>query len=636
MRRLVIDGLGLKLGLTIAALILAGAVATTLVVYREFESHYLELAEEHAAREAALLLGALEHQMMEDERELIRKLVHELPERTRVERVMILDREGVVEFSSDPSIRSSHFDLEDATCQVCHARPAAERDRTALLEVDGGTLLRTVSPIRNEPRCHDCHKPRHRINGVLIVDVPVGATLTDTRQALQRVAFTTAIVALLLLLAISYVVRRLVLLRLRRFEATARSIAHGDLDKRVPVEGNDALSDLERQFNEMADSVSGLLKRLEEQRASLELVMDSADDAMVVLAPDLTIIATNATYADRIAGGAHGVLAGVRCCAPAAGDRPVCTLSDPAGCPARQCFESGEVVTAVHSRTGADGEVRNEEIRASPVRHRDGSISHVVEVWRDITERRRTEAQLAEYHRMASLGMLASGFSHEVNTPLGSIGACLESIGRQLERSPLDAEGRDRIREMADIARTQVERCGTITRQFLDLASGRSLARAVVDLGQDCALVGRLVRRTARAAGVTVVLDPATRVPPVLANRTSVHQVLINLLLNAVAASEAGQEVRIELRCNEAIEVRVADQGRGIPADDLPRLFEPFFTRTTGGTGLGLFVSQGLAHGWGGSIRVVRSDVGEGTTFAVVFPRADLPPSGERGALHDP
>lgn len=280
---------------------------------------------------------------------------------------------------------------------------------------------------------------------------------------------------------------------------------------------------------------------------------------------------------------------------------------------------------ALRQRTLADGSVRQEEVRSSPVYAAGGSISHVVEVWRDITDRRTAEAQLADYQRMVSLGMLASGFSHELNTPLASISTCLQGMRRlALTDTVLDEAERQQLQEYARIGLTQVERCGAITAQFLQLARGRQLARDILDLVSCTQTVARLCADLAERAEVSLVVDNPDDFPAVLANTSAVQQVLLNLLKNAIEASPPASTVTIDFAREPRVSVRIIDQGKGISADDLSHIFEPFFTRRSGGSGLGLFVSLNLARAWGGDIRVT-SALDKGSTFVVSFGNGDDP-----------
>ena len=148
--------------------------------------------------------------------------------------------------------------------------------------------------------------------------------------------------------------------------------------------------------------------------------------------------------------------------------------------------------------------MRWEEVHASPIRNDAGDLVQVVEVWRNITDRRAAEARMAESHRLASLGMLASGFSHELNTPLATVLTCVEAILRDARRRPRTRRCVARVADYAATAREQVLRCRGITQHFLRLSRGQSSPGDLVDLQRMIAAVERLVEPTARAHSVTI------------------------------------------------------------------------------------------------------------------------------------
>jgi signal transduction histidine kinase len=269
-------------------------------------------------------------------------------------------------------------------------------------------------------------------------------------------------------------------------------------------------------------------------------------------------------------------------------------------------------------RRAAEGPLAIEEVQTSPIRDPSGHVTHVVEVWRDISDRRAAEARLAESHRLASLGMLASGFSHELNTPLATVLTCVEGILKdaQAERN---GDAQARIADSATIARDQVLRCRTITQHFLRLSRGQSGGADLVDLPATVAAVTRLIEPTARAHQVRIETHTGAEGVRVRADGAEVQHALINLLLNAVQACAAGGKVRVEVEGGTQAHVRVIDDGCGIATEQLARIFEPFVSGRKGGTGLGLFLSLNFVRRWGGDIEVT-STVGAGSTFDVVLP----------------
>ena len=257
---------------------------------------------------------------------------------------------------------------------------------------------------------------------------------------------------------------------------------------------------------------------------------------------------------------------------------------------------------------------------ASPILDAGGNVQQVVEVWRDISDRRREEARLAEFHRLASVGMLASGFSHEVNTPLASMLTCVDGVlqrGRQSRTlSPSDI---DEMLHDCEIVRSEIFRCKRITSQFLKFSMRKNLSLDLVGIGTVIDAVVPLVSSSAEAAGVSLEVDRHAPMPTVLANEGAFQHVLLNLLLNAIQATEGPGRVVVSCTTSDYIRIRVQDEGHGIASEDLNRIFEPFFSRRPNGTGLGLFLARLMARSWGGDI-AVQSQLSVGSCFEILFP----------------
>ncbi len=599
---------GLALGIT-AAVVVACTVAAYVFSTRHFKS-LLETAHTSALAEGELIRTALEHQMMGNDRTLIAQMIESFGKQARVEQLVVLDRNGVERYSSRPGTVANDFRIDSPTCQACHRDPPERRGSSRVIETRGGTVLRTVIPIRNHGECQRCHDPQQKINGVLIFDYNAGEVRAAMTRDLRWMVAGTGALTFVIVGAIALVIRLSVLRRLQRFENTARLIAQGDLERRVPAEGSDTLAWMAKEFNEMADSVSGLVGEVRTQRERLETVINSIDDGIVVLDPERKIIAANDAFLQR-AGNSREQVLGVCCSQLEPGP---CNLSD---CPTLACLRSGERQVRICERRTADNTVAWEEIHSSPILDASGRLVQVVEVWRDISERRAAEAKLAESYRLASVGVLASGFSHEMNTPLATTLMCVEGILR--ETPPGQNGDQTRIRDHAAIAREQILRCRGITQHFLRLARGQRHAADIVDLDAAIAAAQKLVDPTARASSVNVVVQPLATTLHVRADEAELQNLLVNLLLNAIQASKPGGKVVIATEGGDAVHIRVTDEGCGIAPEYRQKIFEPFFSLRNGGTGLGLFLSLNAVRSWGGTI-TVESTPGKGSTFEVVIP----------------
>jgi PAS domain S-box-containing protein len=603
---------GLAVSLT-AAVVIACASGGWLYSRHHFQT-LLESGRRSAVAEGELIRVALEHQMIENDRTLIARMVASFGKQSRVDRLMILDRSGTVRYASGPLPPSEDLRIGSETCQACHRYPPDQRGTSRVIETAGRSFLRTVIPIRNREECHRCHDPARRINGILILDYNTDTIHAAVNGDLRWMVLGTSALTLLLIGAIGLVIRFFLLRRLQKIETAARQIANGALDRRVPADGFDTLGWLAREFNTMADSVTGLVAEVRNERERLETVINGIDDGIVVLDPQRNVIAANDAFLRRAEHSREEVLG---CCCRDVGPGS-CGTGD---CPTLVCLSSGQRQVRICERHNPKGTAW-EEVHASPIRDAAGKLQYVVEVWRDISDRRAAEARLAESHRMASVGMLASGFSHELSTPLGTVLMCVEGILRDFDSQSASPVDGDRIRENASIAREQILRCRGITQQFLRISRGQKGTAVIVDAVAAVAAVVRLVAPTARAHGVRIEIEPGPISAAVRADEGELQNVLVNLMLNAIQASSPGGLVSISVQSGKETCIRVRDNGCGINPVDRERIFEPFFSLRNGGNGLGLFLSLNAARQWGGTIRL-ESEPGRGSTFGVTVPAVE-------------
>jgi PAS domain S-box-containing protein len=603
---------GLAVSLT-AAVVIACASGGWLYSRHHFQT-LLESERRSALAQGELIRVALEHQMIENDRSLIARMVSNFGKQTRVDRLMILDRSGVVRYASGPLPPSEDLRIGSETCQACHRYPPDQRGTSRVIETAGRSFLRTVIPIRNREECHRCHDPARRINGILILDYNTDTIHAAVNGDLRWMVVGTSAITLLLIGAIGLVIRFFLLRRLQKIETAARQIANGALDRRVPADGFDTLGWLAREFNTMADSVTGLVAEVRNERERLETVINGIDDGIVVLDPQRNVIAANDAFLRRAE---HSRVEVLGCCCQDVGPGS-CGTGD---CPTLACLSSGQRQVRICERHTPNGTAW-EEVHASPIRDAAGKLQYIVEVWRDISDRRAAEARLAESHRMASVGMLASGFSHELSTPLGTVLMCVEGILRDFDSQSASPVDGDRIRENASIAREQILRCRGITQHFLRISRGQKGSVAIMDAVAAVAAVERLVAPTARAQGVRIEIEPGPLSAAVRADEGELQNVLVNLMLNAIQACSPGGLVSISVQSGNETWIRVRDNGCGINPEDRERIFEPFFSLRNGGNGLGLFLSLNAARQWGGTIRL-DSVPGRGSIFEVTVPAVE-------------
>jgi signal transduction histidine kinase len=227
-------------------------------------------------------------------------------------------------------------------------------------------------------------------------------------------------------------------------------------------------------------------------------------------------------------------------------------------------------------------------------------------------------AQLESSRRLATLGSFAAAIAHDIRTPLTSV-----QMNVQILRGKAQAEkrlGHDDM-EHFDIALDELRRLNGNITELLDYAKPVKLAAAPLDVGEVAEDVARRIEPMLGDRKQTLATDLAAGLPPLHGDAERIRQVLWNLLDNAVKASADGAAIVLRTRAldEDRVAIEVADSGRGIAADHLPRIFEPFFTTRPDGTGLGLAICQKLVRAHDGEIQV-SSTLGKGTTFSVVLP----------------
>jgi two-component system NtrC family sensor kinase len=289
--------------------------------------------------------------------------------------------------------------------------------------------------------------------------------------------------------------------------------------------------------------------------------------------------------------------------------------------PVRSADEFGQVADSFNAMTAA--------LRESQSELREAARTLEQKVEERTLQLRAAEAEATQHEKLAAVGLLASGVAHEINNPLTGVLTFSHLVRQKMPDGSADAED-------MDLVIRETKRCASIVRRLLDFARQKTPEMKFTDLNAVVEDVVRFVERSARLKDTVITVDLDRDLPPVWVDENQVKQVVMNILVNAQHATEAGGSIAIRSRrCPTPIspepgaepvpmiEISIIDTGSGIPERDLQRIFDPFFTsKEVGkGTGLGLSVSHGIVKAHGGTIKV-ESSVGKGSTFRVYLPIA--------------
>ncbi|HLH00268.1 MAG TPA: ATP-binding protein [Bryobacteraceae bacterium] len=238
-------------------------------------------------------------------------------------------------------------------------------------------------------------------------------------------------------------------------------------------------------------------------------------------------------------------------------------------------------------------------------------------IFDDITDRDELERQLVQADKLSSIGLLAAGVAHEVNTPLAVISTYAQMLAKQIS-------GDEQKSKLLDKIAKQTFRASEIVNSLLNFSRTSTTAHADVDLNRVIQDTLGLIEHQLQKSSIEVKLALDEAAITVRGNSGKLQQVFLNLFLNARDAMESGGTLKVTSRCEEGFaRIEVADSGQGISPENLARIYDPFFTTKAArkGTGLGLAVTYGIVREHGGNIKV-DSRLGAGSRFQVELPLA--------------
>jgi two-component system, NtrC family, sensor kinase len=265
------------------------------------------------------------------------------------------------------------------------------------------------------------------------------------------------------------------------------------------------------------------------------------------------------------------------------------------------------------------GETRTVNVAIAPLVTRKFQVIGRLVIMDDITERVELESQLSQADKLSSIGLLAAGVAHEVNTPLAVISSYTQMLAKQLQGDTQKSGLLEKITR-------QTFRASEIVNNLLNFSRTSGTEFANVDINKVITDTLALLEHQFKVSKITVESELTPHISPIQGNPGRLQQVFLNLFLNAKDAMAGGGKLTVATTNGEVISVRVSDTGSGIAPEHIQRIYDPFFTTKTlpkdgqtRGTGLGLSVTYGIIQEHAGKIRV-ESNPGAGTTFALDFP----------------
>ena len=242
-------------------------------------------------------------------------------------------------------------------------------------------------------------------------------------------------------------------------------------------------------------------------------------------------------------------------------------------------------------------------------------------ILRDITQNRRATQETIESERFSALTLLAAGVAHEIGNPLNSLDIHLQLMQRRIKKLP--AKARQELGQSIQIARQEVGRLDHIITQFLRAIRPQPLTMRMDNVNSVLEESVAFLDAELKDRDILVEFELDRSLPPLEIDRDQIKQACYNIIRNALQAMKSGGILRLRSGADETHQfVSFSDTGGGIPPENISRVFEPYFTTKSSGSGLGLLIVRRIVRAHGGEV-IIESERNRGLTLTIRLPRAD-------------
>jgi len=504
-------------------------------------------------------------------------------------RITIIDKDGVVlaDSEEDPATLDNHSNRPEVIEAFSKGTGSSIRYSATL----GYNMMYVAVPITSNGG----------VAGVARVALPL-TQIDKSLQHINRVIIIGAVIAAVIAILLAFQILRITTEPVKKLTQLSKKMAQGELDQEIQITSRDEVGELARAFNQMAARLKEMVALITNERDRMATILSNIDDAILMVDGDSKITTMNRAaenifqISEKKALG-HTFIEIVR-------DHELNELL-------QHCRSTGK------QQTGAvEIKLKKQFLAAiaTPLPGDGGCLVHI----QDLTELRRLEMIRQDF---------ISNISHELRTPIASVKALAETLNEGAIEDPSVAKDfLSRINVEVDKLAQMVQELGELSR----IESGEApLNKRRINMADVIGHAVDRLRAQADRAELKLDIDIPPTLPEVMSDEARVEQVLVNIIHNAIKFTPSGGKINISAKARDNdILVSVSDTGVGIPADDLPRIFERFYkadkSRSGGGTGLGLAIAKHIVEAHGGRIWA-ESVEGRGSTFNFTLPLAHKP-----------
>src|SRR5579864_1841762 len=512
--------------------------------------------------------------------------------------VSITDHEGIVLVSSDESLRGKFL---------------ARRPPIAQLTQRG--YLHEARVLAGPPRRFERDLPfgkGDQLYGEVRVVVDSGLLRNEISPNLQKFA-TIALLALVISTVLAAVVSGATLAPLRDISLQLDRISAGQYDPPSPevrgfAGGADELGQVSRKITQVGQQLRGVHEIFSTLRENMESVMAGLEDGLLLFTRDARAVMVSPA-AEKFLGAPAGEFLGRRV-----------TDIFPPGHPLHDVLhiegeELSEITAEADLETTEGARRVNVSVQAI---QEDGERMGALVTLRDLDSLESIDTQLRVSERLAALGRITAGVAHEVKNPLNSMRLWLENLKESLSYDGDNAAASQAVQ----VLDKEIDRLDQVVKRFLDFTRPMDVRLEATQLAELLREVLEIAKPQLEKSNIQLAQLLPIDVPAVYVDRALLKQAVLNLVLNAAEAMPNGGQLRLMLsRRGEMAEITVGDTGKGIPPENVQKIFQLFFTTRPGGSGIGLASTFRIVQLHNGSINFT-SEVGRGTTFRIELPLA--------------
>jgi len=470
-------------------------------------------------------------------------------------------------------------------------------------KINNKKYFRYFGPLYTEASCLNCHgKYGYKegdIRGGISIILPMDSIEMAKHNNYIFMALSGLLTILTLFLIINYFIRKVIIRPLLKIEDATKAMEQG---KYVPlgIKRDDEIGDLANSFKSMQKKIKITTRELQRSEKKYRTLISRSPEAVLILNKKRKIIDANENISKLSNYSIDDIL-----------HKPIDAIVTKISLSNHSTEESNKFEAVLNCK---DGTTKPVEVYISPEYYETEKETNLSLFYlRDISERKRVEKMMIETEKMYALHQLSSGIAHEIRNPLFGIRSNFNYLKGKL---PDNSE----FQEVYSDISIGLQRINTLISSILDYAKPHQLEFKPHNIEQIINRVLSLTRRKFEEKKHEIIVEVPDNLPPIEIDRHKIEQVLINLSTNSLEAMEENGRFEISVKkTKEFLEISVSDDGCGIGKDDLPKIFDPFFTRSRHGTGLGLSIVISIIEQHNGTIKVF-SKKNERTTFKIKLP----------------